>query len=299
MTELNISYALRKLQVKLNYSDEEIMRILNVTKKSLDNYKIRHTNPTPQIIKEIISLIENNKLNIYDLLDIEQDDGYLFHGSKTGGLIGKISTLINKNEPNDFDNGFYLSDSLRNAVSYVIDQNKPVIYRLKKGDVLKGRLYDFSLMKNGEIDWIIYIGLNRRKMLNEDDERFFKEYYDEKFSNFDVLTGEIADSYNFDVLNDFFNNLKDLDETRKALLLANIGPQFVMKNEKYANDLQWSEVYVIERNLKKYLVELIKTKRTVLKKNRNDISSNHIFDKVKTFENVKRKIKEEYEQRRA
>ena len=299
MTELNISYALRKLQVKLNYSDEEIMRILNVTKKTLDNYKIRHTNPTPQIIKEIISLIENNKLNIYDLLDIEQDDGYLFHGSKTGGLIGKISTLINKNEPNDFDNGFYLSDSLRNAVSYVIDQNKPVIYRFKKGDVLKGRLYDFSLMKNGEIDWIIYIGLNRRKMLNEDDERFFKEYYDEKFSNFDVLTGEIADSYNFDVLNDFFNNLKDLDETRKALLLANIGPQFVMKNEKYANDLQWSEVYVIERNLKNYLVELVKTKRTVLKKNRNDISSNHIFDKVKTFENVKRKIKEEYEQRRA
>ena len=299
MIELNISYALKKLQATLNYSDEEIMRILNVTKKTLDNYKIRHTNPTPQIIKEIISLIENNKLNIYDLLDIEQDDGYLFHGSKTGGLIGKISTLINKNEPNDFDNGFYLSDSLRNAVSYVIDQNKPVIYRFKKGDVLKGRLYDFSLMKNGEIDWIIYIGLNRRKMLNEDDERFFKEYYDEKFSNFDVLTGEIADSYNFDVLNDFFNNLKDLDETRKALLLANIGPQFVMKNEKYANDLQWSEVYVIERNLKNYLVELVKTKRTVLKKNRNDISSNHIFDKVKTFENVKRKIKEEYEQRRA
>ncbi len=299
MTELNISYALRKLQVKLNYSDEEIMRILNVTKKSLDNYKIRHTNPTPQIIKEIISLIENNKLNIYDLLDIEQDDGYLFHGSKTGGLIGKISTLINKNEPNDFDNGFYLSDSLRNAVSYVIDQNKPVIYRFKKGDVLKGRLYDFSLMKNGEIDWIIYIGLNRRKMLNEDDERFFKEYYDEKFSNFDVLTGEIADSYNFDVLNDFFNNLIDLDETRKALLLANIGPQFVMKNEKYANDLQWSEVYVIERNLKNYLVELVKSKKTILKKNRNDISSDHIFDKVKTFENVKRKIKEEYEQRRA
>ena len=299
MTELNISYALRKLQIKLKYSDEEIMRILNVTKKSLDNYKIRHTNPTPQIINKIISLIENNKLNIYDLLDIEQDDGYLFHGSKTGGLIGKISTLINKNEPNDFVNGFYLSDSLRNAVSYVIDQNKPIIYRFKREDVLKGKIYDFSSMKNGEIDWIIYIGLYRRKILNEDDERFFKEYYDEKFSNFDVLTGEIADSYNFDVLNDFFNNLKDLDETRKALLLANIGTQFVMKNEKYANDLQWSEVYVIERNLKNYLVELVKTKRTVLKKNRNDISSNHIFDKVKTFENVKRKIKEEYEQRRA
>ena len=101
---------------------------------------------------KIIYLIENNKLNIYDLLDIEQDDGYLFHGSKTGGLIGKISTLINKNEPNDFDNGFYLSDSLKNAVSYVIDQNKPVIYRFRKEDVLKGQLYDFSSMKNGEID---------------------------------------------------------------------------------------------------------------------------------------------------
>jgi hypothetical protein len=72
-----------------------------------------------------------------------------------------------------------------------------------------------------------------------------------------------------------------------------------MKNEKYANDIQWSEVYVIERNLKNYLVELVKSKKTILKKNRNDISSDHIFDKVKTFENVKRKIKEEYEQRRA
>ena len=124
---------------------------------------------------------------------------------------------------------------------------------------------------------------------------FFREYYDKKFSNYDVLCGEIADSYNFDVLNDFFNNITDLEETRKALILANIGPQFVMKNEKDANNLAWVETYKIEKNLRDYLLSVVKEKKKILKQNRDTFCKDHAFDRTTTFEQIKKEMKKEYE----
>ena len=70
MTELNISYALRKLQVKLNYSDEEIMRILNVTKKSLDNvYHLEEKNLMLFLNKgfDIIAITEKGYQNSFEM----------------------------------------------------------------------------------------------------------------------------------------------------------------------------------------------------------------------------------------
>ena len=295
MIELNLSFALKNLMDRLNYDIQSISSLLNIDPKTIDNYLNKHSNPTAAIANKIAKLIDENNLDIYSLLDIEPNASYLFHGSKTGGLHGKISTLRNKGDFNDFDNGFYLSDSLKNAINYVIEQKSPVIYRFKKEDVLKGTIYNFSKEDNGERDWIIYIGLNRGKITSQEDEMFFRDYYDKKFSNYDVLCGEIADSYNFDVLNDFFNNITDLEETRKALILANIGPQFVMKNEKDANNLSWVETYKIEKNLKDYLLNVVKEKKKILKQNREAFCKDHTFDRTTTFEQIKKEMKKEYE----
>lgn len=295
MIELNLSFALKNLMDRLNYDIQSISSLLNVDPKTIENYLSKHSNPTAAIANKITKLIDENNLDIYSLLDIEPNTSYLFHGSKTGGLHGKISTLRNRGDFNDFDNGFYLSDSLKNAINYVIEQKSPVIYRFKKEDVLKGVIYNFSKEDNGERDWIIYIGLNRGKITSEEDEMFFREYYDKKFSNYDVLCGEIADSYNFDVLNDFFNNITDLEETRKALILANIGPQFVMKNEKDANNLAWVETYKIEKNLRDYLLSVVKEKKKILKQNRDTFCKDHTFDRTTTFEQIKKEMKKEYE----
>lgn len=295
MIELNLSFTLKNLMDRLNYDIQSISSILNVDPKTIENYLSKHSNPTAAIANKITKLIDENNLDIYSLLDIEPNTSYLFHGSKTGGLHGKISTLRNKGDFNDFDNGFYLSDSLKNAINYVIEQKSPVIYRFKKEDVLKGTIYNFSKEDNGERDWIIYIGLNRGKITNQEDEMFFREYYYKKFSDYDVLCGEIADSYNFDVLNDFFNNITDLEETRKALILANIGPQYVMKNEKDANNLTYVETYKIEKNLRDYLLNVVKEKKKILKQNRDTFSKDHTFDRTTTFERIKKEMKKEYE----
>lgn len=295
MIELNLSFALKNLMDRLNYDIQSISSILNADPKTIENYLSKHSNPTAAIANKITKLIDENNLDIYSLLDIEPNTSYLFHGSKTGGLHGKISTLRNKGDFNDFDNGFYLSDSLKNAINYVIEQKSPVIYRFKKEDVLKGTIYNFSKEDNGERDWIIYIGLNRGKITNQEDKMFFREYYDKKFSNYDVLCGEIADSYNFDVLNDFFNNITDLEETRKALILANIGPQYVMKNEKDANGLTYVETYKIEKNLRDYLLNVVKEKKKILKQNRDTFFKDHTFDRTTTFEQIKKEMKKEYE----
>lgn len=295
--EINITYALKKLMDALNYTTSDLANILNVDSRSIYNYIHYHKDATQSIYSKIIDLIDNNNLDIYQLLDIANDESYLFHGSKTGGIIGKISVNNNINEANDFGNGFYLSKSFRNAVSYVVDRKKPIIYRFRESDVLKGRTYSFKKDKSGDEDWVIYIGLNRKKIDSDQDEMFFKEYYDNKFSKYSVLIGEIADSYNFEILNDFFNNTKDIEETKEALIKANIGPQYVIKDEEIANELMWVEEYVIEKKLKKYLTSLMRNKKKILKDTREKISEKHVFDPSKTFSEIRKRRKEEYEQR--
>lgn len=293
--ELNISFTLRKLMNALKYTSKDFASFLNLDIKTINNYLTLHTNPTQKVFNKIVKLIEDNNLDVYQLLDVEGDEGYLFHGSKTSGIYGKISTLKNFGEINDFSNGFYLSDSLRNAVTYVIDRKEPVIYRFKKEDVYKGKEYSFKKERNGEIDWVIFIGLNRKKIVNQVDNMFFSQYYDEKFKKYSLLVGEIADSYNFDILNDFFNGTKDIEETKQALILAHIGLQYVLKDEIIASNLTWQDEYTIEKNLKEYLIKLIKQKKKILNERRNELSSSHVFDKSNTFEEIKRRMIKENE----
>ncbi|MBE6141491.1 MAG: DUF3990 domain-containing protein [Erysipelotrichaceae bacterium] len=290
-TELNISFVIKRLMNVLNYSSATLADFLGVEPRQINNYINRHNNPSPIVFNKIISLINDNNLDIYDLFDIEGNDGYLFHGSKVGGIIGDISTTRNINEPIDFGNGFYLSETFKTAISYVITYPHPVIYRFNEKDILKTKIYSFYDDKVlGEEDWVLFIGYNRYKIKEERDRVFIREYFDKKFAQYDVLKGEIADSYNFDIMDAFFDEVSDINEVKKALKFANIGPQYVLKNETVAKSLKWVDEYHIETRLKNYLIGLISSRKKYLKKAYEETDKSKRDESLK-FEAIKnRKI---------
>lgn len=295
VVELNISYVVKKLMDKLNYSIDDMAHYLDIDSRQIFNYISVHNKPSLKVFNKIVSLIEDHNLDIYDLLDIDSDEGYLFHGSKTGGIVGKISTKRNIKDSNDFGNGFYLSEAFRTALTYVLTYNNPVIYRFNKNDVVTDNIFSFyDDRKNRDEDWVIYIGLNRGHIKEERDYQFFNEYYSKAFKKYDLLKGEIADSYNFDVIDYFFDNQIDINIVKTALAFANIGPQYVLKNESIANRLKWVEEYHIDPMLRNYLISLLRKKKDSLRRNVYNITPK-LMNNFESFDVIKNKKKAQYE----
>ena len=291
--DVNISFVLNKLIERLGYTRDELVTILDVDMKTIDNYLTNKNKPFKNTFDLIVQLIEDNDIDIYSLFPFDGD--YLFHGSRSG-LTGKISTKLNEGDFNDFANGFYLSGTFKNAVTYVINEDNPVIYRFNKSDIVNHKTFIFDKNKDKDkIDWLIYIGLNRNKIIEANDQALFQMIFDKKLANYKVLVGEIADSYNFDVLDDFFNEDCDIDQATKALTLANIGKQYVIKDESLANSLKYIDEYHIDKDLRDYLRNL---KKVVKNKflNSYDNFKKQIKDSNKIFSLIKEEYKKHHEQ---
>ena len=292
--ELNISYAIKNLLLRLNWSPFDMASYLGKSERHIWNYISNHENPNKETFIKICDLIDKSNIDIFELLDLEPDDGFLFHGSENG-IVGQISTRKNMSNYNDFGNGFYLSDSLRNAITYVVECDNPIIYRIKSDSVINSKVYDFSKDKVEDDNWVLFIGLNRGKITDLFDKSFFQKHYDDMFSKYDVLVGEIADSYNFDVLDSFFAGIGGIKQVKTALSLANIGPQYVVKSESLANSLLPVESYTLEKRFRKYLLQLKRNKRDKLKAIYNVPISVAKDENDFTFDEIKNMMKKKYE----
>ena len=254
--ELNISYVIKNLIIKLDLSINDFSLLLNLSVKQIYNYINNHNNPSEDIFNKIISIISNNNFDIYELFDVECNDNHLFHGSKAG-ISGNVTTKINIGRYIDFANGFYLSDSFKNAITYIVDQSKPLIYVYKKEDILPNNVFEFKKdIRDSRNEWVLYIGLNRGKISSSNNKELFQKYFDTKLKKYDVIIGEIADSYNFETLEEFFAGRGSINNVHNSLLIANIGKQYVLKNENIANKLKEVICYKIETRLKNYLLKL-------------------------------------------
>ena len=118
---------------------------------------------------------------------------------------------------------------------------------------MKEDIYYFKDSSLDTIDWVLYIGLNRNKVIDQADRSFLNEYFDEKFNGKKVLVGKIADSFNFDVMDAFFSGSYDIFQVQRALQQVNIGNQIVVINERLANSLMDYDEFSIEPRLRRYI----------------------------------------------
>ena len=267
---------------KLNISETEMADLLGIGKKSLNNY-LNGSSPTIKVFNRIT-------IDIFDLFDF--DGNYLFHASEFG-IKGKISANRNKIKIYglDFGHGFYLSESFKVAATYVDDviDVSPHIYRFKKEDIVSGK----SLILNDPKYWVLYIGLNRGKIKDETLRVVVNNFFKKKTHNVDVVIGKIADSFNFEAVDLFFKNIYDIHQVTTALTVANLGMQYVIKDEQLANSLEYDFDYVIEKKLLKYIRQYHIKQSNALKEMRNqNIDTNQSISKDK-FDSVVKEILED------
>ena len=292
--ELRITDALPKIKSKLGVTNFELANLLGVSERSINYYLGQEqTKISDEIFNKIVKLIENKNLDLFELFDLD-DEKYLFHASREG-IVGKITTNKNKEKARDFDFGFYLSESFKVAATYIDDEDKPHIYRFLKKDVLVGNRYLFEDNLQGHINWVLFIGLSRKKIDQPADKNFLTEYFNELFKNKDLLIGKIADSFNFDVMDEFFNQTYDVSQVSTALRMVDIGNQYVLKNEEHANRLNYVDDFTLDKKLKDYIHEWhIKQNTNIKKSNKNMLDTNK-KDSNLTFNEILKNLKENYE----
>lgn len=249
---LNIGSYVKGIKTKLKVSNEELSHILGVSPRSIVNY-LNGLVPSKKEAKKIIDFILYKNFDIFELLNLDSKD-FLFHGSKTK-IIGTITTSKNVGKKIDFGQGFYLSESFKTAVTYVDKNIDPHIYRFKKSDVLKGPIYNFSESIDDIKNWVLFIGFNRGKILDEKTSALFSSNFNKYFKGYSVLIGKIADSFNFDVLEAFFDYEYDIFQVEKALKQVDIGNQVVVKDEKLANSIiDYDEIF-LHKDLKQFIYD--------------------------------------------
>ena len=136
--------------------------------------------------------------------------------------------------------------------------------------------------------------MNRGKIKDETLQSVINAFFKKKLNTADIVAGKIADSFNFEAMDLFFKNIYDIRQVTNALTVANLGMQYVIKNEELANSLEYDFDYVIEKKLLGYIRKCHIKQSNALKEMRNkDIDTSESIAKDKFDSIVLEVLKDE------
>lgn len=280
--KFKISRILENLIKLKGESISSLADALRINVRSIKNY-LNGANISPEIRTSLFNYLLTMNYDLFDVLDLE-DDSYFYHMSSQG--IEGIITTKKSSRYNDFGNAFYLSDSFKTAATYIKVNDNPRIYCFKKEKVVNLNPYIFKDTLTGSIDWVLYIGLNRNKIENPRFVSFLNEKYSKQFKKTKCLAGKIADSLNFEVMDEFFDGFYDISDVKSQLTKANLGMQYAIKDERSANNLQWDDEIILDKGLIELILLWRKNRNNLLKEdnskliNKNQSDDNYKFNKI-------------------
>lgn len=232
---INIGEDLKKVKVLLDYTNEELASELGVNKSTLIRW-INNTNyPNNLSLNKIYSYIYNKgiKLNLIDEELYKSNESknklILFHGSKNG-IEGKL-TIEKSNEKKDFGKGFYLGESVKQAVSFVSDYPNSKLYIVEVNNINKLKIKYFEVTK----EWMILVAYFRGRINEYSDSSYLKELLD-SINDVDIIVAPIADNSMYSIINDFIEGGITDEQCINALSANRLGKQFVILNDRTLNN---------------------------------------------------------------
>ena len=228
---INLSEDLQKAKVLLNYTNEELAHGIGVNRITLSRWIKKENIPNLLTLNKIYSYIYNKGIHL-NLIDEElyktkssSNNMILFHGSKNG-IEGKL-TIEKSNEKKDFGKGFYLGESVKQAVSFVSNYPNSLLYiiELKNIDKLKIKYFDVSK------EWMILVAYYRGKIDEYIDSKYLKSLID-SIKDVDVIVAPIADNSMYSIITDFIEGGITDEQCINALSANRLGKQVVILNDK-------------------------------------------------------------------
>lgn len=153
----------------------------------------------------------------------------LFHGSN---VAVESPVLFKTDRRVDFGPGFYVTTSFEQASRWA----KTVTLRRKEGrptvtvytlDELDIQTLDVLAFKGPDLDWLRYIGANRRGLVAD---------------QHDIVLGPVANDNTMPTLRLFFSGIYTEDETIKRLLPQKLKDQYAFKSQAALDALSFCEV---------------------------------------------------------
>lgn len=288
---LNNSIFINGLVNKYQYSKEFLCEYLNVSRRAVNNY-LNGKKLSNKAFINLTILLDEKMIDPFSLIDFD-DANHLYHASREG-IKGKISVNYNKNHQLDFGGGFYLSESFKTVLSYVDHYPSPIIIRFSKNEITRHKQYIFGESLIDAKNWVLFIGLNRKKIPNKNDELFLKEYYSRLFNNYPILTGKIADSYNFAIMDKFFLDIYDVKQVNFVLKCVDIGNQIVIKDQKIIDSISEFDEIVLDKDLLHYFNAYHIKKIAQIKKNNSELLKKEKRDESFLYSHLLGEMIDEY-----
>lgn len=153
----------------------------------------------------------------------------LCHGSRNG-ITGKIR-LDASGESNDFGNGFYLGETLKQAGMFVSEDENSSIY-LMSLNTQGLKSVKFSVDDN----WMLAVAAFRDTLGDYINNDRVQKILD-KINKADYIIAPIADNRMFELIDAFINEQLTDKQTLYALSATHLGMQYVLKTEKTLDNL--------------------------------------------------------------
>lgn len=235
MKTYNFQNDIKMIRKCLGMTQIDFAESLEISRSNIARYEAGAISPRKEAAEKIYNFaflndfdLNGSKAMLYE--DEKKGKILLFHGAR-GEIVGEIDTKHSE-PPNDFGDGFYLGQTLRQANMWVSAHKGSSTYCFYFND--NGlRKIEFDV----DYDWMLAI-LYFRGALNGYilPDRLSKIL--EEIALCDYIIAPIADNQMYDTLELFKNNIISDVACLHALSANNLGKQYVMKSEKACSRLE-------------------------------------------------------------
>lgn len=250
--QFNIEECLYILESVADMDLSDLYDRLILTEADIEEINTNPENINPEIMEKVYNFCYNNGLYINDIIwldtkeRIEDDSLLLSHGSRVN-IKGNIRLDVS-GDSNDFANGFYCGENLKQAGMFVSGEPESSLY------IIEFEPIGLDMKKfNVSTDWMLAVAYYRETIDEYKNSDRIQELIGE-IESCDFIIAPIADNRMFQIIDAFTDNQITDVQCRHALSATNLGYQFVMKDkEAVANIKILKHLYLCSAEKNKYL----------------------------------------------
>lgn len=254
--KFNIDTSLDMIEEVFDMSLEDLLEELVISEDDYNLLSSDSENIPKEIFEKIYNYAYNNKLYINDIRWLEEkeqlsrDEILLAHGSREN-IRGEIR-LDMSGDSNDFANGFYCGESLKQAGMFVSQEPNSSLYIISFNTQPVNLIgYKFSV----STDWMLAVAYYRDTLGKyKDADRVREIIWD--VENSDYIVAPIADNRMFQIIDAFTDGQITNLQCQYALATTNLGYQYVFKTQNAVGHLEiLDHLYLCEVEKNRYNID--------------------------------------------
>lgn len=236
MINYNFKKDIHLIRTCLNLSQDDFGNAVSLSRSNIARYEAGQILPRKDAIEKIYNYsfshefdINQAKTMIYE--DKKGEDIVLYHGAK-GEIVGDID-LNHSTPPNDFGDGFYLGQTLKQANMWIALYENSSTYCFYFRNYKELKKIKFEVDYKWMLAILYYRGQLSGYKLPIELSELIKE-----IENSDYIIAPIADNQMYDTIEAFRNNIISDVACLHALSANNLGYQYVLKSNNACKHLE-------------------------------------------------------------